>query len=224
LRYAFQRKTLFVIILFCAVAGTLIAPASADVTSWSISPESPRVGDVIKISGEAASKETIEVFILHEEIIPISGTSYIYQINRLKIPKPVHGGKSFFSINASGEDDGVEVEDINVRVKKGRWFSRHADSSDGFAKIVKSNVPSWMNYLVKIDGNVLENSEGNVSLVFESRYEAAKADKKGNFKFSYDTKSLPPGYYTITIGDSKEEFYLSPAEDSAGKKKPGKNL
>ncbi|KKH92333.1 hypothetical protein EO95_02785 [Methanosarcina sp. 1.H.T.1A.1] len=224
MKYAFQRKTLFMIILFCATAGILIAPASADVKYWSISPENPSVGDIIKISGEAESKEIIEVSILHEEIVPVSGTGYVYQINSLKIPPAVRGGKSFFSVTASGEDDSVKVKDINVRVKKGRWFSRHADASDDFAGISQSNVPSWMNYLVKIDGNVLEKSEGNVILAFESRYEAAKADKKGNFKFSYDTKSLPSGDYTITIGDEKKKFDLSPAEESVGKKKQAKCL
>jgi hypothetical protein len=212
------------IILFCATAGILIAPASADITSWSISPENPSVGDIIKISGEAKSKEIIEVSILHEEIVSFSGTGYVYQINSLKIPPAVHGGKSFFSVTASGEDDSVKVKDINVRVKKGRWFSRHADASEGVAEISQSNVPSWMNYLVKIDGNVLENSKGNVILALESRYEAAKADKKGNFKCSYDTKSLPSGDYTITIGDEKKKFYLSPAEESVGKKKQAKCL
>ena len=223
LKYAFQRKTLFMIILFCAAVGILIAPASADVTSWDISPENPSVGDVIKISGTATeNKEIIEVSILHEELVPVSGTNYMYQINNLKVPPSVHGGKSSFSVNASGEDDSVEVEDINVRVKKGRWFSRHDDASNGFAEISQSNVPSWMNYFVKIDGNVDGNPKGNVSLVFESKYEAAKADKKGNFKFSYDTDSLPAGNYTITIGGIEKKFTLNPAEDSVGKKKQGK--
>ncbi|KKG10286.1 hypothetical protein [Methanosarcina sp. 2.H.A.1B.4] len=230
MKYAFQRKNLIMIILFCATAGILIAPASADITSWSLSSENPSVGDIIKISGEAGSKEIIEVSILHEELVPVSGKNYIYQINNLKIPPAVRGGKSFFSVNASGENDCIEVKDINVRVKKGKWFSRHADASEGVAEISQSKVPSWMNYFVKIDGNVKGNPKGNVSLVFESRYEAAKADKKGNFKFSYDTKSLPSGNYTITIKntidgiDNQGEFYLSPAEDSVGKKKQGKCL
>lgn len=219
LKYSFQRKFLFLLILFCAAAGILIAPASADVTGWKLSPEDPIVGDVIKISGEAEPKEIIEVSILHEEIVPVSGTSYVYQINDLKVPTSVHGGKSTFSATASGEDDDVEVDDINVRVKKGRWFTRHADANLGVASISQSNVPSWMNYFVKVDGEVSKDSEGNVTLVFESKYDAAKADKKGNFKFSYDTDSLPAGIYTISIGDISQEFTLSPAKEKGPEEK-----
>ena len=102
------------------------APASADVTSWELSPDSPSVGDVIKISGEATSKEIIEVSILHEELVQVSRNSYVYQINKLKVPRSIHGGKSYFSVTAMGKDSDVEVNDINVRVKKGKWFSRHA--------------------------------------------------------------------------------------------------
>ncbi|MDQ1276935.1 MAG: hypothetical protein QG610_2514, partial [Euryarchaeota archaeon] len=102
------------VILFCAAVGILIAPASADVTSWELSPASPSIGDVITISGKASNNEIIEVSILHEEMIPVSGNSYEYQIKKLKIPKSVRGGENVFTVSAVG-GDGVAVEDINVR-------------------------------------------------------------------------------------------------------------
>ena len=109
--------------LFCAAAGILILPASADVTHWELSPACPCVGDEITISGEASNNEIIEVTILHEEMVPVSGKGYKYQINKLFIPKTISGGESSFKVNATGED-GVKVRDINVRVKKFRWFTR----------------------------------------------------------------------------------------------------
>ena len=214
LKYAFQRNTLFMIILFCATAGILVVPASAsaDITSWELSTDCPSVGDVIKISGEAAPKEIIEVSILHEELVPVSKGSYTYRMDELTIPKPVSGGENSFKVNVTGED-GIVVKDMNIRVKKVKWISIHVDATDGNATISQTNVPSWMNYLVKIDGEVYGNPEGNVKLVFESEYEAAKADKKGNFKFNYNTDSLPAGDYTITIGGIEQEFTLNPAEE-----------
>ena len=59
LRYEFQRKSLFIVMLFCAAAGILILPASADVTHWELSPACPCVGDEITISGEASDKHTL---------------------------------------------------------------------------------------------------------------------------------------------------------------------
>lgn len=225
--YAFQRKNLFMIILFCAAAGILITPASADVKYWELSPTDPSVGDIITISGQAPNNEIIEVSILHEEIVPVSGNNYKYQINKLTIPKSKFSNENFFEVNATGED-GVTVKDMNVRVKKVKWFTRHFNAIDGNVSASQSKVPSWMSYSVKIDGDVSvkekpENkckndpSNGQVKLTFNTSYEAAKADSKGNFICSYDTDSLPAGNYTITIGDTSEEFTLNPAKDKQRK-------
>lgn len=227
----FQRKTLFMIILFCAVAGILIAPASASVTSWELSPASPSVGDVITISGKASSNEVIEVNISHNEIVPVSGNNYEYQINKLKIPKTISGGENVFTVNATGEK-GVKVKDVNVRVKKFKWFTLHSNAVEGNASISESNIPSWMNYFVKIDGDIVANKEtsgnnkyktksnsGQVKLTFETSYDAAKADSKGNFSFKYDTESLPAGNYTISVGVIEKEFTLSPEKEKGQKMK-----
>lgn len=231
MRYAFQRKAIFMSILFCTAAGFLIAPASADVTSWELSPACPSAGDVITISGKASSNEIIEVSILHEEMVPVSGKNYKYQINKLKVPKSVSGGENTFKVNATGED-GITVKDINVRVKKFKWFTKHSSASDGNASVSQSNIPSWMSYFVKIDGDIVAKKEasekseyksnsnnGQVRLTFETSYEAAKADSKGNFKCKYDTDSLPAGNYTITVGDIEKEFTLNPAKEKGSKLK-----
>lgn len=225
LKYTFQRKTLFMIILFCAVAGILIVPASANVTSWELSTDCPSVGDVIKISGTATEEEIIEVSILHEELVPVSGKNYVYQINKLTIPKPVSGGENSFKVNATGEN-GTVVKDMNIRIKKFKWFTRHANAIDGNVTISQSNVPSWMSYFVKIDGDVVSKKEGaaknncksnsdngQVKLLFETSYEATKADSEGNFSCCYDTDSLPTGNYTVTIGDIEQEFTLNPTKE-----------
>lgn len=214
-------------ILFCAAAGILTTSASAAVESWDLSPADPSVGDVITISGKADNNEKIEASILHEEIVPVSGKTYIYQMKKLTIPS---GEDNSFKVTATGEN-GIEVKDMNVRVKKFKWFTRHANARDGTVTISQSNVPSWMSYFVKIDGNVAFKKEdssknnwkansdnGQVKLVFETSYEAKKADSKGDFTFTYDTDSLPEGNYIITIGDIKEEFTLNPAKETKEKK------
>ncbi|WP_440947734.1 hypothetical protein ACSAZL_05640 [Methanosarcina sp. T3] len=227
MRYEFKRKPLFMIILFCAAAGVLIAPASAAVTDWELSPACPSAGDVIRISGEAADNEIIEVSILHEEMVPVSGKKYTYQINKLTIPS---GEDNSFKVTATGEND-IEVKDMNVRVKKFKWFTRHADALDGTVTVSQSNVPSWMSYFVKIDGDVVFKKEessknnfkvnsdnGQVKLVFKTSYEAEKADSNGDFTFTYDTNSLPEGNYTINIGDIEKEFTLNTAKETKEKK------
>lgn len=219
------------VILFCAAVGILIAPASAEVTSWELSPASPGVGDVITISGKASSNEIIEVSILHEEMIQVSGNSYEYQINKLKIPKSVNGSENVFTVSAVGED-GVAVEDINVRVKKIKWFTKSSTASGGSAAVTQSNIPSWMSYFVKIDGNIADIKESStknkykdnskneqVKLTFKTSYDAAKADSKGNFKCKYDTNSLPAGKYTITVGGIKKELTLNPEKEKNSKLK-----
>jgi len=227
LRYEFQRKPLFTIILFYAAAGILIAPASATVTDWELSPACPSAGDIITISGKASNNEIIEVSILYEEMVPVSGKTYSYQINKLKIPS---GEDNSFKVTATGEK-GTVVKDMNVRVKKFKWFTRHVNSINGNATISQSNVPSWMSYFVKIDGDVVFKKEdfsennlknnpdsGQVKLVFETSHEAEKADSKGDFTFTYDTDSLPAGIYKITIGDIEKEFTLNPAKETNEKK------
>lgn len=221
LRYAFQRKPFYMVILFCAAVGILIAPASASVTSWELSPSSPSVGDVISISGKAANNEIIEVSILHEEMVPVSGNSYKYQMNKLKVPKTIHGGENSFTVTATGKD-GVTVKDMNIKAKKLIWFTKSSNASNGRASISQSNVPSWTSYLVKIDGNAVGTNETSiknndkknsnneqVKLTFKTSYEAAKANSKGDFCFKYDTDSLPAGNYTITVGGIKKEFTLN---------------
>ncbi len=225
LSYAFQRKFLFTTILLCAAAGILIGPASADVTSWELSHKSPSVGDVITISGKAPTNEIIEVSISYEEIVPVSGKSFRYQIDKLIIPKTISGGENSFKVNATGEED-IVVKDMNVRVKKYKWISRHVYAEDGIATISQSHVPSWISYFVKIDGDIVSKKEdsdkdkcksssndGKVKLTFNTSYDAAKADSDGNFICSYDTDSLPAGNYTITIGKISHEFTLSPAKE-----------
>ncbi|AKB72473.1 hypothetical protein DU48_04765 [Methanosarcina mazei] len=236
LRYEFQRKSLFIVMLFCAAAGILILPASADVTHWELSPACPCVGDEITISGEASNNEIIEVTILHEEMVPVSGKGYKYQINKLFIPKTISGGESSFKVNATGED-GVKVRDINVRVKKFRWFTRHSNALEGEASLSQSNIPPWMSYFVKIDGDIVSKKEesnknmcksnsntgqaknGQVKLTFETCYEAAQADEKGNFKFNYDTDSLPAGDYIITVGSMEQELTLNPEKKKGPEEK-----
>lgn len=226
MRYAFQRKPFYMVILFCAAVGILIAPASASVTSWELSPSSPRVGDVISISGKAANNEIIEVSILHEEMVPVSGNNYKYQINKLKVPKTIHGGENSFTVTATGKD-GVTVQDINVRAKKLIWFTKSSNASNGRASVSQSNVPSWTSYLIKIDGNAVDTKETSlknndkknsnneqIKLTFKTSYEAAKANSKGDFSFKYDTDSLPAGNYTITVGGVKKELTLNPAKET----------
>lgn len=215
------------IILLCAAAGILIAPASAAVTSWELSPASPSTGDIITISGEAANNEIIEVSIFHEEMVPVSGKTYSYQMNKLKIPS---GEENSFKVTAAGVNSTL-VKDMNVRVKKFKWFTRHVNAINGKATISQSNVPSWMSYFVKIDGDVVFKNEddsendvknnpdnGQVKLVFETSYEAEKDDSNGDFEFTYDTDSLPAGIYKITIGDIEKEFTLNPVKEAKEKK------
>ncbi|WP_410509355.1 hypothetical protein RSJ42_03720 [Methanosarcina hadiensis] len=234
MKHVFQRKPLFIIVLFCAVAGILgilTAPASASVKCWEISPVCPSTGDVISISGKAAGNEIIEISILHEEMVPVSGNNYKYQINKLKVPKSISGGENLFTVNATGED-GAVVRDMNVRVKKFKWISRHVDARNGNATISQSNVPSWMSYFVKIDGEVASKKEGSeknkeknnsnkgqVKLTFETSYEAAQANPDGNFCFKYDTDSLPAGDYIINIGGIEKKLTLNPEKEKGSKHK-----
>lgn len=231
LRYMFKGKPFYMVILFCAALGILIAPASADVTGWELSPASPSVGDVITISGKASNNEIIEVAILHEEMVPASGNSYKYQINKLRVPKAVRGGENVFTVSAVGED-GIVVEDINVRVKKIKWFTKSSTAIDGNASVTQSNIPSWLSYFVKIDGSIVDlretstknkykNNSNNeqVKLTFKTSYEAAKANSKGNFCFKYDTDSLPAGNYKINVGSIEKEFTLNPEKEKVSKLK-----
>ncbi|MDQ1275294.1 MAG: hypothetical protein QG610_867, partial [Euryarchaeota archaeon] len=113
-----------------------------------------------------------------------------------------------------------------------KWFTKSSTASDGSASVTQSNIPSWMSYFVKIDGNIADIKEAStknkykdksnneqIKLTFETSYDAAKTDSKGNFKCKYDTNSLPAGKYTITVGGIEKELTLNPEKEKKGKVK-----
>ena len=191
-------------LVFCLLSAflllcLLISPAAATV-EWKISPSDPTVGDTLKIKGTASPEESLTAEISFEKEIPVSGGSYEYLLENIKVPK---GKDNRFTVEANG------VQNLNVNVQKWICIKLHSDASpEGVATISQANVPPFTyNILIAGDAGDVRCENSSVNLTFTAS-QTLTADSKGKFKYSYDTSSIPAGEFTIKIGDVEQTIEL----------------
>lgn len=188
-------KTLiFLLFMFVLIAQTA-APAAAEVNEWKISPENPTIGDSIKITGNADPNEKTDLLVTFEKEVAVSGGSYEYPLNDIIIPG---GFDNRFTVEARG------AEDLNVRIKIVLWTAMSSEATEGTATVSKSRVPPGT-YPAKIDGKA-KGSSVNLKITALQRIEA---DSEGKLSYRYNTKSIPPGKFDITLGGITKEITLS---------------
>jgi hypothetical protein len=173
-----------------------ISPAAASVSDWSFSPHNPVSGDTLTIKGIASPGEKVDIFVNFEKTHPVSGGKFEYVLEDVKIPE---GFNNRFTVEATG------VKNLNVRVKMIAWITKSSNASGNTATVSQSNVPPGT-YTVKIDGDAGEGvSQVNLKI---TAFQEIDADSNGDFSYSYNTKSIPPGDLEISVGGVKKVAIL----------------
>jgi hypothetical protein len=197
-----RRKLFFMVTSLSILILLLISPVSASVYSWDFSPQEPVCGDIISIKGSASPEENVDVFVTFEKNVPVSSGKFEYILEDVKIPG---GLNNRFTVEARG------AKNLNVRVKMIIWVTKHSEASGNAATVSQSNVPPGT-YIIKIDGDAAEGTS-NVDLRITA-FQGMKADSKGDFSYSYNTKAVPSGDFEIQVGDITKKETIQPVGNS----------
>ena len=193
-----QKQPTFVITSLLILVLLSISPAAASVSKWDFSPQNPVSGDTLSIIGGASPGEKTDLFVNFEKTVPVSGGKFEYVLEDVKIPE---GLKNSFKVEASG------AKNLNVRVKMVIWITKSSDASGNTATVSQSNVPPGT-YTIRIDGDAGEGvSEVNLKI---TAFQEIEADSNGDFSYSYNTKSVPPGNFEIKVGGMSKEINVQP--------------
>lgn len=192
-------------LLFCL----LISPVAASVTELKISPLKPAVGDVIKVTGMASPGESIRAQVTLNQRVPVSGGRYRLTVNDIKVPADTN---TRFTVTAYG------VRNLHVQVEKfGITISNSTvPGRGGIATITKGPVLP-LTYDVLIDGDAYF---GSAVYLMITASQTLHADSQGRFETQVDTSSMPPGKYTVRVGNMLRIIQLRPAGQGGGHKEP----
>ncbi|MDD4121169.1 MAG: hypothetical protein PHG90_06290 [Clostridia bacterium] len=206
------KKTNILSIIFTAflLLGFISLSASAAVSNLKITPETPVVGDNLKISGTASPDEKIDLKVSFKKEIPVLNGQYRFELEDVKIPD---GLNNHFTVRAKG------VEDLNVRVKIGVWITRSTKASSGTAIISQSRIPKGT-YDIKISGNAAAGTS-SVELEITAQQEI-EAESDGKFSYSYNTKPIPPSNFKVSVGGESQELTLSERKPKPGSQSESK--
>jgi len=189
-------------LLVLILALLTISPAAAAVSTWDLSPETPVLGDTLRIKGSASPDEEIEVQVTFEKAAPVAGGEYEYILEGVKIPG---GFKNRFTVQASG------AKNLNVRVKMLIWMTKSSEASGNTATVTQSSVPPGT-YQIKMDGDT-SGGASTVNLKITA-VQQIKANSDGDFSYSYNTKAVPPGDFEISVGGVKKKITIQQEKTS----------
>ncbi len=211
------RPRLLIISFFVFLLIGGIGIASAEVVDFNIKPENPVKGDIVTIYGTASSNEEVKVDISFEKVVPVQNGEYVFSVNGIKIPER----KNKFTVTAYG------CIDLDISARRQiigglytPWITLSKKATHGVASISQSAPPGT--YDVLIHG---KSSQSSVKLkITATGY--IKADESGKFSYSYDTSSIPPGEFVISVGGLTKVITLaestsSPSGSSGGSSRSG---
>lgn len=187
-------KLLFcLLIVFLLLFGTVVSSANAKVTDWEVSPEIPKNGDTLVISGLASPEEEVEVSISFEKAVPVYMGEYSYEFENIE----VLNFNNLFTVRAEG------VENLKVKMKMVLSKTESAWADEGIATVSYSGV-SPGEYKVRVEG-VAEDGASVVNLRV-TKVQKLKAGKDGKFNYIYQTESVPSGKLEIRLGNSERKI------------------
>lgn len=166
--------------------------------NWEHIPQLPRVGDTLTITGSTTPEAKVKVKVSFEKKVPVTDGKYEYNMDKVEIPD----GPNHFTIKAR------KAKDLNFSVKMFITFTRTFEANSDEAVYSEENVPSG-NYDISIHGQAKEG-EKEVTIYLEAM-EVIDTDNEGNFTYNYNTAALPPGDFTVLVGDSDRTISLSAA-------------
>ncbi len=199
-RFKKGKELAFIAAFFSILLLLSISPAAASVNDWKFSPQNLVSGDALNIKGSASPGENIDLFVNFEKAVPVSEGEFEYVLEDVKIPE---GFNNKFTVEAIG------AENLNVKVKMLIWLTKSSEASGNSAVVSQSSVPQGT-YKIKIEGDAAEGvSEVNLKI---TAFQGIKADSKGNFRYCYETKSIPPGNFEVNAGGIKKCITVLPVE------------
>jgi hypothetical protein len=182
--------SLIIIILFF---GTVASPAAAKVTGWEVSPDSPKIGDTLIISGLASPEEEVEISVSFKKTVPVYLREYTYEFENIEILN----FNNLLTVRAEG------VESLKVKMKMVLSKTESSWAEDGIATVSHSGV-SPGKYRVRVDGIAEEGASGiNLKV---TTVQKLNAGKNGKFSYRYNTGSVPSGKLEIELGNSEREI------------------
>lgn len=180
-------KTLIFILLILAHTNS-----AAAVTNLNISPENPVKGDTVTLSGSAQPDKEVKIETSFEKKVNVQNSKYEFSLDSVKIPD----GKNKFTVIAHG------CEDLKVSVKILIWLTLSSEAKNGTAKVSRS-APSGT-YDIIIHGK--SNQDSVYLEIIATGY--VKSNENGEFSYSYDTSSIPPGEFKVNAGNVSQTVTL----------------
>jgi hypothetical protein len=182
--------SLIIIILFF---GTVASPAAAKVTGWEVSPDSPKIGDTLIISGLASPEEEVGISVSFKKTVPVYLREYTYEFENIEILN----FNNLLTVRAEG------VESLKVKMKMVLSKTESSWAEEGIATVSHSGV-SPGKYRVRVDGIAEEGASGiNLKV---TTVQKINAGKDGKFSYRYNTGSVPSGKLEIELGNSEREI------------------
>jgi len=167
--------------LFLLFLALLLILPSYTVSDIQITPEHPKVGDIVTITGKANPNEEINCQAWFEVTPIISPPYYGYIMKDVEIPTTPNN----FKVIAEN------VNYLSVYVKIGVWIKKSANAdANGVAVVSQSNVPTGT-YEIRIGGTIKDPSKPVKLKIIAST--TIKADENGYFKYSYRANNIPEG-------------------------------
>lgn len=190
-------KSLFCLFTtFFLLLGAVSFPANAKVEDWEVSPENPKIGDTLIISGLASPEEEVEVLISFEKTVPVYLREYAYEFENIEILN----FNNLFTVRAEG------VENLKVKMKMVLAKTESIWADEGIATVSYTGI-SPGEYKVRVEG-MAEDGASGVNLKVTT-VQKLKAGKDGKFSYIYRTESLPSGKLEIRLGNSEREVVFS---------------
>lgn len=190
-------KLLFcLLITFLVIFVIVVSSANARVTDWEISPEIPKSGDTLLISGLASPEEELEVSISFEKTVSVYLKEYSYEFENIDILN----FNNLFAVKAEG------AENLKVKMKMILSKTESVWADEGIATVSYSGV-SPGEYNVRVEG-MAEDGASEVNLKITT-VQKVKAGKDGKFSYIYKTESVPAEKLEIRVGDSKREIIFN---------------
>lgn len=184
---------LFLLITLFLSFGAAVSSANARVTDWEISPENPKIGDTLIISGFASPEEEIEVAVSFEKTVPVYLKEYTYEFENIEFLN----FNNLFTVRAE------EVENLKVKIKTVIPKTESAWADEGIATVSYSGT-SPGKYKVRVEG-IAEDGSSGVRLKLTT-IQKLKAGKDGKFSYRYGTGLLPSNRLEIKLENSEREI------------------
>ncbi|ABR54097.1 conserved hypothetical protein [Methanococcus vannielii SB] len=169
--------------------------AISDIT---ITPENPKVGDTVILSGKTNPNEEITCSAWFELAPALSDPYYGAMLYNVEIPETPNS----FKVTAEN------VESLSLSVKMGLWVTINGNvDSSGKASVSQSNVPKGT-YDIKIAGKIKDSSKP--VKIKMSASTKIKADSNGYFEYRYNTKPIEEGTVIhLNIGGVSKNVLVS---------------